>query len=194
MPINQNGQPQLTQEQAQQILQILQQNGQNPPMMANWNMPTNPMAALWMANMMGMMNNQNQNTNQSQQNQNNQPAKQPQQQENTEPAVRVIKTPDEIKADEIPMNGSIRLFLQEDMNVIYGKRWTNNGVIENIRYIREDPTPQQEQTQNPMDEFVNRISQMMDQKLDEFKKEYIDKPETVAPRTVAKKGANKDGE
>lgn len=90
---------------AQALSQMMQQNNSVPqmPQPMNWNMPTNPMAAMWMNNIMGMMNNQNQNGNQPQNNQNSQQVQQPQQTESMDPAVRIVKSPEEIKADEIPM-------------------------------------------------------------------------------------------
>lgn len=187
---------------AQVLNQMMQQNNpvpQVPPTM-NWNIPTNPMAAMWMNNMMNMMNNQNQNVNQPQNNQNNQPVQQPQQTDNMDPAVRIVKSPEEIKADEIPMNGSIRLFLQEDMKVIHGKRWTNNGVIENIRFIREEDSSSKEaitemtpQTNIDYDSLFKGISDMMDQKLDQFRKEYIGESKSTRKQS-SKKEVNEYGE
>lgn len=135
--------------QIMQIMQMMQQNGgPNPPNQGspqrqpmNWNTPTNPMAAMWQANLMNLMNGQNNNT-QPAQNQ-SQPAVTPAQQSDDGvkvSSVRIIKSPDEIRADEIPMNGGISLFVQDDLNVIYGKRWTNNGTVENKRFVLEDDT------------------------------------------------------
>lgn len=197
----QNGQ--ITPQMLQQALQqMLQQNGQPAnsmtPMM-NWTMPTHPMAALWMNNMMNMLNNQN-NQNQ-QQNQNTQQPQETQPAPQKEPNIssaRVIKSPEEIKPDEILMNGSVSLFLQEDMNVVYGKRWTNNGVLENIRFVREDPVPVEQPSQSTsvssinLEELAKQISDMIDGKLEIFKRDYIDKPKT-APKQ-AKKGVSEDGE
>lgn len=199
MEMNPNNQQITPQMVAQALSQMMQQNNPVPQMVPNWNVPTNPMAAMWMNNMMGMMNNQNQNGNQPQNNQNNQPVQQPQQTESMDPAVRIIKSPDEIKADEIPMNGSLRLFLQEDMKVIHGKHWTNNGVIENIRFVREDE-PEKE-VKNPvvtdsfidMNDLVMRISQMVDAKLDDFKAQYIGKSKPNQ-KSSNKKEVNEDGE
>lgn len=162
----------------QMLQQLLTQYLQTNPM-ANWNIPTNPMYAMWMSNMANMMNNQNMTQpQQPQQNQNDsQPVQPPSKTDINEPAVRMISSPDEIKADEIPMNGSIRLFLQEDMNVIYGKRWTNNGVIENIRFVREDQPdvskPVETQKEFDQNALYEGIANMIDQKLDQFRKDYL---------------------
>lgn len=170
--------------QAQMIQQMYQQNGsqvpqQNPPM--NWNMPTNPMAAMWGNYVTSMMANQNQpQVQQENQQQNIQQTTQPQT-NNLVSSVRVVKSPEEIKADEILMNGSISLFLQDDLNVVYGKRWTNNGTIENIRFVREDITENKEEEHNAssennninVEELLENISNLVDGKLNSFKKELL---------------------
>ena len=177
---------------AAQFIQLMQQNGvlppnigQSPGGMMNWNMPTNPMAAMWWNNMMSSMGNpNNQNNSQPAQNQTqsqNQTNVQPQQMENKVSTVRVVKTPNEIKADEILMNGDISLFLQDDLNVVYGKRWTNNGTIDNMRFIREiEPDQNIEEKQNisstttnfDAEALMGQISKVVEGKLDQFVKDY----------------------
>lgn len=190
-----------------QLVQTMQQNGMIPSNLPqqrtsmNWNMPTNPMVAMWMNNMASMMNNMNGQNNSSQpsQNQNTQqPSQQSSQMENVVSSVRVVKTPDEIKADEILMNGNISLFLQDDLNVVYGKRWTNNGTIENMRFVREvdntqnttDTEPTRVNVENNLDieAFLNRVSDLIDGKLDDFKREY-----SLDKRGSVKTGNNKKG-
>lgn len=206
MDINQNN-GQITPQMLQQLYQqMIQQNGQPSnvvpavPVM-NWNMPTNPMAAMFMNGMMNMLNNQNnQNQLQNQNTQQPQETSQPTQQQ-TEPAIssaRVIKSPEEIKPDEILMNGSVSLFLQDDLNVVYGKRWTNNGVIENIRFVREDPVPVEQPSQSTsvssinLEELAKQISDMIDGKLEIFKRDYIDKPKTASKQI--KKGVSEEND
>lgn len=179
-----------------QFMQMMQQQNGNGQMnqanqrAQNWNMPTNPMAALafgnlwnnFVSSMNGGANNQNNmqtpqkqnNTNTTQQS----PNAQTQQTKNRISSVRIIKSPDDIKADEIPMDDSISLFLQDDLSVIYGKRWTNNGVVENLSFILEDRTNrdlEDSKPNNPMfdlDDFMKKVSDLMDDKLNQLKKEY----------------------
>lgn len=168
----------------QQVLQYLQQNGQQtaPTQIPNWNLPTNPYYMMWMNGLNNAMMNQNQNTAQSRQpvpaqNQTPEPQQQPAQSDDSVLSVRIVKSSDDIKPAEIPMNGSMSLFMLEDMSCIYGKRWTNNGVIETIQFVQDDT--QNVEIKNPittdnfidMNDLANRISGMIDSKLDAFRKE-----------------------
>ena len=190
---------------AAQVLQMMQQNGmvpqmqgnQKPPM--NWNMPTNPMSAMWY-NFMNQMNNQNA----GQQPVQNQP--QPQSQsvtnnqaqpsDNASASIRVIKSPNEIRPDEIPMNGAVSLFLQDDLSVIYGKRWTNNGTVDNLRFVlaqddqKEEPSSDSSKLSINVEELFTRISDMIDEKLSR-----LAVPEKTTPSkfTNNKKGVESNG-
>lgn len=178
-----------------QLIQMLQQNGMIPssqpaqvpqksPM--NWNVPTNPMAAFWWNNMMNSMNNMGNSGNQQnvQNNQNQQQAVQQNEQKSDDAIlpIRVVKSPDDIKVDQIPMNDKISLFIKDDMSIIYGKRWTNNGTIENLRFVL-DTMPEENSvevsnnttTSNQsfnVEELMGGIANMIDSKLDQFKKEF----------------------
>lgn len=195
---------------AAQFIQLMQQNGILPPNIGqpNWNIPTNPMSMVWWNNLVNLLNNMNnQNNLQPAQNQ-NQPQQagtqpQPQQTDNKVSSVRVVKSPNEIKADEILMNGDISLFLQDDLNVVYGKRWTSDGTVDNMRFIREEDTAQNVvETQNSsevmtsinlnIEELVGRVSSMVEGKLDQFVKDYsLERRGT--PKTNNKKGVEENG-
>lgn len=181
---------------AAQLFQMMQQNGMIPPnqgnsrQQMNWNMPTNPMAAMWY-NFMNSMNNQNNNT-QPAQNQSRPAATPDQQGDKGVASVRVIESPDEIRANEIPMNGGISLFLQDDLSVIYGKRWTNNGTVDNLRFVLENDDQKESKNSSDAsklsintDVFFEKISEMIDEKLSRFN--FPDK------NTSAKAGNNKKG-
>lgn len=56
---------------------------------------------------------------------------------------RVIKNPEEIKLNEIPMDGTASLFPMSDDTCIYAKAWGQDGTIQTLRYIREDAEPQE---------------------------------------------------
>lgn len=165
---------------AAQLFQTMQQNGAassnqgNSNQQMNWNMPTNPMAAMLYNNFMNSMNNQGNNT-QSSQNQ-SQTAVAPAQPDNNKVfLVRKIKSPDEIRPDEIPGNGDINLFLQDDLSVIYGKRWTNNGTVDNLRFVLESDDQKESGNSSSTsklsintDVFFEKISEMIDEKLSRF--------------------------
>lgn len=210
--------PQLVAQLAQ-MAQTMQQNGMNQPNQkppANWNMPTssmaanmppNPMMAMWLNNMMNSINSMNnqgdkqatQNNNQTPQNsvQNNQ------QPEDTILSVRVVKSPDDIKVDQVPMNGKISLFIQDDMSVIYGRRWTNDGTIEKLCFVL-DRTPEQNSinTSNntvvnnqgfTIDELMAAVTNVIDDKLDQFKKECIPNNYNQSKNRNNRKGGEIDG-
>lgn len=166
---------------AGQLMQMLMQSGGNSSNQGNqqrqnWNMPTNPMASMWW-NFMNSMNNQNnqrsaqnQQSNQSNTQQTN--TTQQQQPDGRVSFVRIIKSPDEIRPDEVPMSGDIRLFLQEDLSTIYGKRWTNNGTVENLRFILEKNDQNEVRSSNDSSNKIpteaalfEKISEMIDEKL-----------------------------
>lgn len=182
-----------------QLLQAMQQNGMIPsnqptPTNAatqraamNWNMPTNPMAAVWWNSMMNAMNNMCNNGNQ-QNVQNNQNPSQPQvAQQNDQKSddvilpIRVVKSPDDIKVEQLPVDDEIKLFIQDDMSIIYGKRWTNNGTIENLRFVLDTTSEENnlKTSNNPttnnqgfnVEELMAAVANTIDSKLDQFKKE-----------------------
>lgn len=192
-----------------QLMSMIQQNGMNVPNQQqqrqpmNWNMPTNPMAAVWWNNMMNSMNNQNaQNNSQQTPNQNQNIQSQTSQQpktNNTVSSVRVINSPDEIKPDEIPMNGSISLFLQDDLKVVYGKRWTNTGKIDDMIFVLnrvEDQNDLEIPSNNTpnTEALIEEISKMIDGKLEEFKETYhLDKNSSNKQDNYNKKEGNGNG-
>ena len=54
---------------------------------------------------------------------------------------RVIANPEEIRLNEIPMDGTASLFPMKDDSCIYAKAWGPDGKIQTYRYIREDAEP-----------------------------------------------------
>lgn len=91
-------------------------------------------------------------------------------------SARVVVSQDEIKPNEIPMDDSITIFLQDDLNRVYGKRWTNNGTVENLEYVRVDNTAQQSAapaqsfSNEGLDEFRAEVNARFDQMSDMLKK------------------------
>lgn len=52
------------------------------------------------------------------------------------PYCRMINSVEEIRADEIPMDGSVGIFVKNNMNELYAKSWNSiTGGIDTIRYI-----------------------------------------------------------
>lgn len=66
---------------------------------------------------------------------------------------RIIANPEEIKLNEIPMDGTASLFPMSDDSCIYAKAWGQDGKIQTYRYIREDA--------EPVDKGPSEFSQVM---------------------------------
>lgn len=67
-----------------------------------------------------------------------QPIQQQQQfvQRSNSPYCRMISTMEEIRADEIPMDGSIGIFVKNNMSELYAKSWNSiTGGIDTIKYV-----------------------------------------------------------
>lgn len=52
---------------------------------------------------------------------------------------RVVNDPNEITANEIPMDGSVSLFPTSDYSKIYAKAWNGNGLITTKTFVLEEP-------------------------------------------------------
>ena len=57
----------------------------------------------------------------------------------------LVASPDEIKPNDIPMNGQAAYFPSQDGKVIYAKAWNTDGSIATVRYVAEsaEETPSQ---------------------------------------------------
>lgn len=66
---------------------------------------------------------------------------------------RIVANPEEIKLNEIPMDGTASLFPMNDDSCIYAKAWGPDGKIQTYRYIREDA--------EPIDKGPSEFSQVM---------------------------------
>ena len=73
---------------------------------------------------------------------------------------RLINNLDEITPQEVPMDGSVSLFPQNDYSAIYAKTWTKDGMIATVKFIPEQP--QTEPQKSPLDERLDRIDQRFD--------------------------------
>jgi len=74
---------------------------------------------------------------------------------------RQVASADEIMPQEVPMDGSVSLFLQNDYSCIYAKQWTKDGTIQTVRYIPEQPR-NTEQQKSPLEMRLDRIDQQLE--------------------------------
>lgn len=112
---------------------------QGPPR-NNWDQPTTPMASL--GQVMQGTNQQNQ--------------------KKAMPTYsfpgRAIEAEEEIKAGEIPMDGTLCLFPTKDLSVIYAKAWNAKGTIDTVPYVPKRPDPPQQPNPDPyLQEILNRV-------------------------------------
>ena len=121
---------------------------------------------------------------------------------------RVVTSPEEIRPSELPVDDTIRLFLQDDLSVIHGKKWNNRGTIDNMTFVRVDDTPERiepqlaavlEQTESDLN---RRVSVMEDNvaRLSEAIMEYLSRqnattqpPVEIAKRPAQNKSTKKEG-
>lgn len=75
---------------------------------------------------------------------------------------RMVNGVDEITPQEVPMDGSVGLFPQNDYSCIYAKQWTKDGNIQTVRYVPEQPTPVQADQKTPLEEHLNRIEEKLE--------------------------------
>lgn len=73
---------------------------------------------------------------------------------------RSVNSADEITPQEVPMDGSVSLFPQQDYSCIYAKTWTKDGTIATVKFVPEQP--QAAPQKSPIEERLDRIDQRFD--------------------------------
>ena len=74
---------------------------------------------------------------------------------------RVVNNSDEITPQEVPMDGSVSLFPQQDYSCIYAKTWTKEGTIATLKFVPEQTQAATEQ-KSPLEERLDRIDQKLE--------------------------------
>lgn len=80
---------------------------------------------------------------------------------------KIINTESDIAANEVPSDGSVGLYLCKDLSCLYAKAWNNNGQIDTVKFVREEPTRQL----TPVEE----LEQKMNDRFDKLEKMIINK-------------------
>lgn len=73
---------------------------------------------------------------------------------------RQVGDVNEITPQEVPMDGSVSLFPQQDYSCIYAKTWTKEGTIATMKFVPEQPQAATEQ-KSPLEERLDRIEQKL---------------------------------
>lgn len=87
---------------------------------------------------------------------------------------RAINSIDEVKPNEVPMDGSISLFPIADYSAIFAKQWDTNGLIQTVKYVPEQPPKSAETQQNDISSAILQRLDAIERKLD--RKPYYKKP------------------
>ena len=74
---------------------------------------------------------------------------------------RPVANVDEITPQEVPMDGSVSLFPQNDYSCIYAKTWTKEGTISTMKFVPEQPVTTEPQ-KSPIEERFDKIDQRFD--------------------------------
>lgn len=86
---------------------------------------------------------------------------------------RVVKNPNEIRPNDVPMDGSPSYFPTNDGNYIFAKCWNSDGTIRTVRYGRIDEAVQEseETISKAILDRLDRIEKALSQKKAPTKKE-----------------------
>lgn len=99
---------------------------------------------------------------------------------------RWVENPNEIKPNEVPMDGGLYIFPQSDYQCIYAKVWTQDGRLMTYRFLPEK-NEQRPQSQPSSDDLVkdtlNSFGSAIDQRLASFEQRIND---ILAPFTPQK--------
>lgn len=86
---------------------------------------------------------------------------------------RVIQNESEIRPNEIPMDGSMSLFPNQDYSVIIAKKWTSDGTLQTFKFV---PDKGDIPKQDPILQRLDRIEKLLNRP-QKFRKE-VDKHES----------------
>lgn len=90
---------------------------------------------------------------------------------------RLVANADEIMPQEVPMDGSVSLFPQNDYSCIYAKTWTKEGTIATVKFIPEQPQNGEPQ-KSPLEMRLDSI----EQKLDAMTRQMFNRPRNYQKR------------
>lgn len=90
---------------------------------------------------------------------------------------RLVANADEIMPQEVPMDGSVSLFPQNDYSCIYAKTWTKEGTIATVKFIPEQPQ-NGEPKKSPLEMRLDSI----EQKLDAMTRQMFNRPRNYQKR------------
>ena len=90
---------------------------------------------------------------------------------------RMVTNADEIVPQEVPMDGSVSLFPQNDYSCIYAKTWTKEGTIATLKFVPEQP-----QNGEPQKSPLEMRLESIEQKLDTMTRQMFNRPRNFQKR------------
>lgn len=70
---------------------------------------------------------------------------------------KFVSSVSEIKPNDVPMDGSMGIFPQQDGSCIYARAWGNDGTISTVRYV---PETQPEPVDTFRDDVLSRLEKI----------------------------------
>lgn len=90
---------------------------------------------------------------------------------------RMVESENDIKPNEIPMDGTVTFFPKSDLSCVYGKTWTQDGVLKPLKFVREEdiPQPKEEAPSQSFDPAIlsDLVEQVVNDKLQSIVQDYL---------------------
>lgn len=74
---------------------------------------------------------------------------------------RYVNNPNEIVAQEVPMDGSVGIFPQMDFSCIYAKAWNSDGTIQTVKFVPEPNTEMIVPADNSAADILDNINKRL---------------------------------
>lgn len=73
---------------------------------------------------------------------------------------RTIRNIDEVRPNEVPSDGSIGIYPQDDYSCIYAKVWGNDGLIKTFKFVPEKQSDEVDIPQPTLAEVMQRLDKI----------------------------------
>ena len=111
---------------------------------------------------------------------------------------RIVRSVEQITANEVPMDGSVAFFPKQDLSEIYAKQWDADGTIKTAIYrpVMDKDVNSQGNNQNQQITIPDDVTQAFMNRFDELsgKIEQLENSLTKYSTNVRKTSTKKDGD
>lgn len=70
---------------------------------------------------------------------------------------RTVMNPDDVRPNEVPMDGSVSFFPMNDYSCIYAKIWGNDGQLKTFKFVPEKVPEQKEEQPSELSQIMARL-------------------------------------